>query len=333
MAIDRDLKTQILIWYYQNQPPNISEIARKAGVDPKTVRRVVAHWETFKTTMHRKSTGAKPKLEPVDLASFYAFAETIQGRTSTLKQFQTRFRLPFTLSRISQMLIKRGLRCRIQIKKPLLEPRHIVARLKFGKDNEMRDWTTVVFSDEKTVQNYFNGKKLVRRRAGEELSSDDQFLSVANRKIKVNLWGFLAAKSWGLFLLPNKADGEDYIKMLQTAFLPTIKETMTEFIFMQDGASIHSPAKEFLKENEIPLLDWPAKSPDLNPIENVWGLMQKVVNKWFLKKGIPKTRPQLFSLCKAAFNVVCRKHCQAMFDSVPKRIRSVIENEGKMTKY
>lgn len=224
MAIDRDLKTQILIWYFQKQPPNISEIARNAGVSPKTVRNVVAHWQRFKTTMHHKSTGAKPKREPTDLQSFYEYAETLNGRKATLKQLKLRFRLPYTCSRISKMLVKRGLRCRVHIKKPLLERKHIVARHTFATNNQARDWETVVFSDEKTVQNYFKGRSLIRRRPVVELGPEDQYLSVANRKIKVNLWGFISVKSWGLFLLPDKASREDYTKLLETGFLPTNKK-------------------------------------------------------------------------------------------------------------
>lgn len=108
---------------------------------------------------------------------------------------------------------------------------------------------------------------------------------------------------------------------------------MKNITFMQDGAPIHSPAKKFLKQNKVDILVWPAKSPDLNPIENVWGLMQRLVNKWFFKKGTPKNRTQLFSLCKAAFNIVCKKHCKSLFESVPKRIQLVVENQGRMTKY
>lgn len=332
MVIDRDLKTQILISYYKTSKPNISEIAKDARVDRKTVRNVVNVWEKFKTTKHRTSPGAGMKVKPRDLNRFYAFAESIKGRTATLKQLKMMFKLPYTLSRISQMLIKRGLRCRIQTKKPLLEPRHITARLDFANENVNRNWKDVVFSDEKTVQNYFNGRKLFRRRPGEELPPDDMFLSVPNRKVKVNLWGYIAINCWGLFLLPDKANGEDYIKLLETGFLPTITEKK-KFTFMQDGASIHGPAKDFLKKKQIDFLKWPAKSPDLNPIENVWGLMQKLVNKWFLTKGTPRSKVQLFSLCKSAFNIVCRKHRNALFESVPKRIQTVIVNGGKSTKY
>ncbi|GFX70803.1 putative transposase like protein [Trichonephila clavipes] len=37
--------------------------------------------------------------------------------------------------------------------------------------------------------------------------------------------------------------------------------------------------KAFLSEQNIPLLDWPGNSPDMNPIENVWELTKREVAK------------------------------------------------------
>ncbi|ETV75814.1 hypothetical protein H257_10180 [Aphanomyces astaci] len=44
-------------------------------------------------------------------------------------------------------------------------------------------------------------------------------------------------------------------------------------------ASIHPSAetKAFLAEQNVPLLSWPSLSPDLNPIENVWGYLVRKV--------------------------------------------------------
>ena len=47
------------------------------------------------------------------------------------------------------------------------------------------------------------------------------------------------------------------------------------FWYMQDNARPHASgfAKKFFERNKIPLLEWRSISPDLNPIENLWHLI------------------------------------------------------------
>ena len=69
----------------------------------------------------------------------------------------------------------------------------------------------------------------------------------------------------------------DYMKMLND--LSLVQEgrhlCAEEWIFQQDNAAIHNASitKKYLLEQKIRLLDYPMFSPDLNPIENLWGLI------------------------------------------------------------
>ncbi len=55
-----------------------------------------------------------------------------------------------------------------------------------------------------------------------------------------------------------------------------------DFIFQQDLAPAYTAksTKSWLNIHGVGVLDWPANSPDLNPIENLWGIVKrKMKNK------------------------------------------------------
>jgi transposase len=85
-----------------------------------------------------------------------------------------------------------------------------------------------------------------------------------------------------------------------------------------------------LKENwGLKSLNWPGNSPDLNPIENLWGIMKqklrgkKACNIEELKKVI----------CNVWENDVTQEMIDNLYESLPKRVLAVIKNKGDSTKY
>ncbi|GFX37755.1 transposable element Tcb2 transposase [Trichonephila clavipes] len=88
--------------------------------------------------------------------------------------------------------------------------------------------------------------------------------------------------------------------------------------------------KAFLAEQNIPLLDWPGNSPDMNTIENIWELMKREV-----AKDVITNKTQLLG----RIIHVCNHHpqmqetVQSCIDSMPRRIEALIEAKGGSTKY
>uniref|UniRef100_H3G5W4 Tc1-like transposase DDE domain-containing protein n=1 Tax=Phytophthora ramorum TaxID=164328 RepID=H3G5W4_PHYRM len=105
-----------------------------------------------------------------------------------------------------------------------------------------------------------------------------------------------------------------------------------DFIFQQDNASIHASkrTKEFFSEQDIRLLDWPSKSPDLNPIENLWSIMSRRVyanGRQF--DSVPQLKAALF----AAWESIPHALLMSLIESMPRRCIEVLDKKGNKTHY
>jgi len=100
-----------------------------------------------------------------------------------------------------------------------------------------------------------------------------------------------------------------YIQILENNLLPWIHKKFNHrrYFFQQDNAPIHTAkdTKDWMSQKQVKVLSkWPAQSPDLNPIENLWGELQRRVRKRNLR---PANKHELYVALKEEWETIPRK--------------------------
>ncbi len=83
-----------------------------------------------------------------------------------------------------------------------------------------------------------------------------------------------------------------------------------------------------LKKLRVKVMDWPSMSPDLNPTEDLWGILKQKVEERKVS-NIHQLRDVVMEEWKRTPVV----NCEALVNSVPKRVKAVLEDNGGHTKY
>ena len=80
----------------------------------------------------------------------------------------------------------------------------------------------------------------------------------------------------------------------------------------------------------VSVIEWPSRSADLNPIENLWGIM---VNEWADRNE--RTPDMLERYYMEVWECIRRdpELCQQLVQSMRRRMQDCIDNNGAYTKY
>ncbi len=136
-----------------------------------------------------------------------------------------------------------------------------------------------------------------------------------------------------LCFLKSTVNSAIYQDILEHFMLPSADKLFkdADFIFQQDLAPAHTAkgTESWFNDHGVTVLDWPANSPDLNPIENLWSII--------VKRKMTDTRPNnaddLKAAIKATWASITPELCHRLIASMPRRIDAVIHAKRGPTKY
>lgn len=222
-------------------------------------------------------------------------------------------------------------------RKPKLKQAHKEARLEWAKEHmQWKDeWQKVIMSDEKKMNldgpdgfSYY----------WHDLRKEPVIMSKRN-------FGGGGVMFWAAFgmhgaspivFIDGRMNAFQYQEMLQQHLLPIgVDLGGPDWIFQQDRASIHNAhsTSAFFRANNVRVLDWAACSPDLNLIENLWGLLARNVYANGRQYNSINELKQEIQKCWTEIAINDHEMRRRLIDSMKNRIFEVIRANGGATKY
>jgi transposase len=250
---------------------------------------------------------------------------------------------------MQRLLREMNLRKWLQIKRPALTETQVRARMTWAINHQaytLANWKRVVWSDECTVE---RGKGVqpiyTYTRPSEQIKKRDvQPVRGSGKGIKKMLWGCFTHNNRSA-LVPMEGDPESpgggvtsrRFQEVYRTWLPRMIPENGEF--MHDGARPHTglPVRIALAEMRVKVMNWPANSPDLNPIESLWALMKARIYQLHPElehaHDDPTTLEALIEAAQEAWNSIDQGILYRLATTMENRVQAVIDAEGWYTKY
>ena len=315
------------------------DIAKQTGVSPSTISRL----RSKKRSALPKSLGGRPtKLSTTNIrhAQHLICTGKAENAVQVTKALTNIINQPLSANTVRLHLKKSGMKAVVKSKRPLLSAKHHKAHLDFAeahKDWTIEDWKRVIWSDETKINRLgSDGHKWVWKKPGESLSDRLVDGTVKFGGGSVMVWGCMTWQGTGYAAkIDGRMDGDLYLQILKDELLNTLEYyglNPPQTIFQQDNDPKHTckKVKEWLEEQEFDTMGWPAQSPDLNPIEHLWGYLKRRLAEY---EHPPKGILELWERIQVVWEGIPVEECQKLIESMPRRIEAVLKAKGNYTKY
>jgi len=317
---------------------SVRKIAQTLTLSPSTVGYVLKKWKSTGDTANKPRKG-RPRKITATVARALVREVKKEPRTtctSLKKQLQQTADLNVSAETVRRVLRSSGLNGRVARKKPLLKKIHKQRWLQFAREHADKPkafWNQVLWSDETKIKLFeSDGKTWVWHQSGEAYKDKNLVPTVKHGGGSVLLWGCMAAAGVGkLHFIDGIMDRFKYRDILDANMLPSARDLIgRRYTFQHDNDPKHTSGtvKEYLAQKKVKVLTWPAMSPDLNPIEQIW---QE------LKQRVKVRHPTNIRVLKEVIEDEWRKLggdlCRKYVDSMHARLQAVLQAKGGHTRY
>ena len=314
-------------------------VAADLGVHKRTIQRLETNAKKLKKgEIPQRKVGSGPK-RTFGKKQILAIHEAIDS-TPGLTASQVKLQLPKVLAGVAPWTIRRiileelDIPSRVPPKKPFVTDALIERRLAWASAHSKwrkKRWEAFLFSDETLFHTKpTTGGRRVRRPRGANRFDPKYTVQTVKHPEHILFWGGICASGKRVYYMLKPKENMNsvrYVSALRRAVKLLKEENLT---LVHDNARVHISkfTTSFLTKEKVKSKLIPGNSPDMMPIENVWGRMKTILENR-PTRNIPELMKEVRKVWRELPNDYMRDVCLSM----PSRMKKVINNNGYPTKY
>lgn len=312
-------------------------VARRFNCAQSTIVRLYQRFRLTRTTDDLPRAGRPPVTTPR------------QDRHIRVTHLRNRFQTAVNTARhtqgprgaVSASTIRRRLRSTGLVnRRPLIghviTRRHMTNRLAWARQNVRRpraEWRSTMFTDESRFNMSMADRRIrVWRRRGERYAPGCIIQHNRYGGGSVHVWGgFSYRHRTPLHVFRANVTADVYVnQVLRPIVVPTFQNNLDLAIFQQDNATPHTAriTRDFLAQQQFQVMEWPANSPDMNPIEHAWDELNRRVRQRPINHLV-----ELEQALVAEWNAIPQRFFQSLCNSMRHRCQACIDADGAHTRY